>query len=109
MLNRRPRHDLQENGPGGDAQSLRSEVERVNDERTALLIRQFDGRNFTAADQQRLDALTARMVELVPGVTQEDLAGAKALERRLDDFERTLLQIRRKHGLGSFWINSEAI
>lgn len=101
MLNRRPRPDFQEKAPAWDADSLKSEVERVNDERTALLIRQFDGRSFTVADQQRLDALTARMVELVPGATQEDLEQIKAIERRLDDYERTLLQVRRKYGLGS--------
>ena len=109
MLNRRHHPNFQEKGPSWDAQSLRSEVERVNDERTALLIRQFDGRNFTAADQQRLDALTAKMVELVPGITPEDLEEVKTIERRLDDFERTLLQVRRKYERESPGIYPEAV
>jgi hypothetical protein len=95
MINRRPRHELQEKDVALDA-----EAQTVNSERIALLVRQHSGSPFTAEDQARLDGLTARMLQLVPSVTEKDWEILRDIERRSAETEGHLREIRKKYGLG---------
>lgn len=95
MMNRRPRHELQEKDAALDA-----EVATVNSERTALLVRQHSGTTFTAEDQSRLEGLTARMLQLVPSVTEKDWETLRDIERRSAETEEHLREVRKKYGLG---------
>jgi N-acetylmuramic acid 6-phosphate (MurNAc-6-P) etherase len=76
-------------------------VEVANAERIALVARKLGGSSFTTEDQERLNLLTARVQELVPRVTEEDLEGVKAVERKLKELEQTVLQVQRRYRLGS--------
>jgi hypothetical protein len=94
MLNRRRQHEFAEEGPSWDA-----EVQTVNSERIALLVRQHSGGVFTAKDQARLEGLTARMLQLVPSVTEKDWDTLQEIERRSAETEVLLCEIRKKYGL----------
>lgn len=94
MLNRRLKHDFAEEGPSWDA-----EVQTVNSERIALLVRQHSGGALTAEDQARLESLTARMLQLVPSVTEKDWETLRDIERRSAETDEVLHKIRRKYGL----------
>ena len=95
MLSRRPRHEPQEKDAAWSA-----EVKAVSSERLALLVRQHNGSTFTAEDQLRLDWLTARMLQLVPSVTEKDWENLREIERRSAETEAFLHEIRKKYGLG---------
>lgn|GEM_PF-4530281 len=94
MLNRRLKHEFAEEGPSWDA-----EVQTVNSERIALLVRQHSGGAFTAEDQARLESLTARMLQLVPSVTEKDWETLREIERRSDETGALVREIREKYGL----------
>ncbi|HEV2854171.1 MAG TPA: Uma2 family endonuclease [Thermoanaerobaculia bacterium] len=88
------RHDDPEKGPGWEDASLRSEIEALNDERIALLIRHLDG-DLSIEDQQRLDALTDRIFEIAPPVTLEDWEAARPIEQRLSQTNAFIGMIKR--------------
>lgn len=94
MLNRRLKHEFTEEGPSRDV-----EVQTVNSERIALLVRQHGGGALTVEDQARLESLTSRMLQLVPSVTEKDWETLRDIERRSAETEGTLYEIRRKYGL----------
>lgn len=94
MIHRDHRHDVQEKSPALDA-----EVETVSSERFELLARKHGGGTFTSQDQEHLDSLDSRLQQLVPRVTEGDLRNLKEFERRLDEREERLREIRRKYGL----------
>jgi hypothetical protein len=94
MIHRDHRHGVQEKSPALDA-----EVEAVSSERFELLTRKHGGGIFTSQDQERLDSLDGRIQQLVPRVTEGDLRNLKEFERRLDEREERLREIRRKYGL----------
>lgn len=92
MLNRRPRHELQEK----DA-VLSAEVKTVNSQRFELLARKYGGGPFTPEDQMRLDWLASRIQQLVPRMTEGDLENLKEFERRLTEREVRLRELRQKY------------
>ena len=94
MIHRRHRHDLQEKSPAVDA-----EAAAVSSERFELLARKHGSGPFTPQDQERLDSLDSRIQQLAPRVTEGDLRNLKDFERRLDEREERLSEIRRRYGL----------
>jgi hypothetical protein len=94
MLNRRRQHDFAEEGPSWNA-----EVQTVNSERIALLVQQHGAGVFTAEDQERLESLTARMLQLVPSVTEKDWKILREIGRRSAKTEALLCEIGKKYGL----------
>ena len=90
MLNRRPRHEPEEKDTTWSA-----EVRAVNSERSKLLDRKHGGGPFTPEDQTRLDWLQARTNQLVPSVTEKEWETLREIERRSDEREAVLLEIRK--------------
>jgi Arc/MetJ-type ribon-helix-helix transcriptional regulator len=71
----------------------------ANRQRTELLARKYGSEEFSAEDELRLGALTERVRQLVPQVTQSDWQSVEGVHARLGEIEDRTRRVRARYGL----------
>jgi len=71
----------------------------IAQERADLLARKYGHQEFSAADEDRLEALTQRVRSLLPRVAAMDWRTLEDISSRLDEAEKNTRQIQEKYGL----------
>ena len=84
----------------GAKEQAHNEIEKANETRIALLARKYASSQTTPEESARLNILTEKIQQLMPSITDEDVAIMENLSLRLEEASGINNEMRLKYGLG---------